>query len=112
MHVVGPPMPPEPQLAAVYPRFLTAANIGHSRGLRRRCAGRDRQCRSAGAAARRLGGCSATIWKRGRIAAQQEGPLDLLLDLARAQRVDLAQLSIVTLVEQFAVAVDTAIGGQ
>jgi len=22
----GPPMPPKPQLAAVYPRFLTAAN--------------------------------------------------------------------------------------
>jgi hypothetical protein len=23
----GPPMPPKPQLAAVYPRFLNAANI-------------------------------------------------------------------------------------
>ena len=38
-----------------------------------------------------------------------EGPLDLLLDLARAQRVDLARLSIATLAEQFAAAVDAAI---
>jgi segregation and condensation protein A len=38
-----------------------------------------------------------------------EGPLDLLLELARAQRVDLAQLSIATLAEQFAAAVDVAI---
>jgi segregation and condensation protein A len=38
-----------------------------------------------------------------------EGPLDLLLELARAQRVDLAQLSIGTLAEQFAAAVDAAI---
>ena len=38
-----------------------------------------------------------------------EGPLDLLLELARAQRVDLAQLSIATLAEQFAAAVDAAI---
>jgi hypothetical protein len=38
-----------------------------------------------------------------------EGPLDLLLDLARAQRVDLARLSIATLAEQFAAAVDSAI---
>jgi segregation and condensation protein A len=38
-----------------------------------------------------------------------EGPLDLLLELARAQRVDLAQLSVATLAEQFAVAVDAAI---
>jgi segregation and condensation protein A len=50
---------------------------------------------SAGAPALRLG-----AW---------EGPLDLLLDLARAQRVDLAQLSIATLAEQFAAAVDAAI---
>ena len=41
-----------------------------------------------------------------------EGPLDLLLELARAQRVDLAQLSIATLAEQFAAAVDTAIARQ
>jgi hypothetical protein len=26
----GPPMPPKPQLAAVYPRFLTAANTRSS----------------------------------------------------------------------------------
>ncbi|MFC7477508.1 segregation and condensation protein A [Dankookia sp. GCM10030260] len=38
-----------------------------------------------------------------------EGPLDLLLELARAQRVDLAQLSIAALAEQFAAAVDAAI---
>jgi len=38
-----------------------------------------------------------------------EGPLDLLLELARAQRVDLAQLSIATLAEQFAAAVNAAI---
>jgi segregation and condensation protein A len=38
-----------------------------------------------------------------------EGPLDLLLELARAQRVDLARLSIVALAEQFAAAVDAAI---
>jgi segregation and condensation protein A len=38
-----------------------------------------------------------------------EGPLDLLLELARAQRVDLAQLSIATLAEQFTAAVDSAI---
>jgi segregation and condensation protein A len=41
-----------------------------------------------------------------------EGPLDLLLDLARTQRVDLAQLSIATLAEQFAAAVDAAIEGR
>jgi segregation and condensation protein A len=41
-----------------------------------------------------------------------EGPLDLLLDLARAQRVDLAQLSIVTLAEQFAAVVDAAIAAR
>lgn len=38
-----------------------------------------------------------------------EGPLDLLLELARAQRVDLARLSIIALAEQFAAAVDAAI---
>ncbi|MBV1800319.1 segregation/condensation protein A [Siccirubricoccus sp. G192] len=41
-----------------------------------------------------------------------EGPLDLLLDLARAQRVDLAQLSIVTLAEQFSAVVDAAIAAR
>ena len=34
-----------------------------------------------------------------------EGPLDLLLDLARRQRVDLARISVVALVEQFIAAV-------
>jgi segregation and condensation protein A len=34
-----------------------------------------------------------------------EGPLDLLLDLARRQRVDLARISILTLVDQFVAAV-------
>jgi hypothetical protein len=38
-----------------------------------------------------------------------EGPLDLLLALARAQRVDLAQLSITALAAQFAAAVDRAL---
>lgn len=38
-----------------------------------------------------------------------EGPLDLLLELARAQRVDLARLSIIALAEQFAAAVEAAI---
>ena len=37
-----------------------------------------------------------------------EGPLDLLLDLARAQKVDLARISILRLVEQFLAAVDGA----
>ena len=37
-----------------------------------------------------------------------EGPLDLLLDLARAQKVDLAKISILRLVEQFLAAVDGA----
>lgn len=37
-----------------------------------------------------------------------EGPLDLLLELARAQRVDLASLSILAIVEQFLAAVDGA----
>ena len=50
---------------------------------------------SAGAPALRLG-----TW---------EGPLDLLLELARAQRVDLAKLSITELAGQFAAAVDRAI---
>ncbi len=34
------------------------------------------------------------------------GPLDLLLDLARAQRVDLRQISVATLADQFAAAVE------
>ncbi|WP_052214629.1 ScpA family protein [Belnapia sp. F-4-1] len=38
-----------------------------------------------------------------------EGPLDLLLELARAQRVDLAQISIATLAEQFEAVVAAAI---
>jgi segregation and condensation protein A len=38
-----------------------------------------------------------------------EGPLDLLLELARAQRVDLARLSIIALAEQFAAVVEAAI---
>jgi segregation and condensation protein A len=38
-----------------------------------------------------------------------EGPLDLLLELARAQRVDLAQISVATLAEQFGEVVSTAI---
>jgi segregation and condensation protein A len=38
-----------------------------------------------------------------------EGPLDLLLELARAQRVDLARLSIIALAEQFAAAAEAAI---
>jgi len=38
-----------------------------------------------------------------------EGPLDLLLELARAQKVDLAQISVTALAEQFVVAVDAAI---
>lgn len=37
-----------------------------------------------------------------------EGPLDLLLELARAQKVDLAQISILQLVEQYLALVDTA----
>ncbi len=35
-----------------------------------------------------------------------EGPLDLLLELARAQKVDLAQISILRLVEQYLAAID------
>jgi segregation and condensation protein A len=38
-----------------------------------------------------------------------EGPLDLLLELARAQRVDLSRLSITALAEQFAAVVEAAI---
>ena len=37
-----------------------------------------------------------------------EGPLDLLLELARAQKVDLAKISIVALVEQFLAVVEGA----
>ena len=37
-----------------------------------------------------------------------EGPLDLLLDLARRQRVDLANISILTLVDQYVAAVSAA----
>lgn len=39
-----------------------------------------------------------------------EGPLDLLLELARARKVDLAALSISDLAEQFAAALEDAIG--
>ena len=38
-----------------------------------------------------------------------EGPLDLLLDLSRTQRIDLARLSIVDLVEAFADALTAAL---
>ncbi|RAI54638.1 segregation and condensation protein A [Roseicella frigidaeris] len=41
-----------------------------------------------------------------------EGPLDLLLELARAQRVDLSQLSVATLAEQFEAVVAAAIEQQ
>jgi len=41
-----------------------------------------------------------------------EGPLDLLLALARAQKVDLARISVVALAQQFAAAVEAAIAGQ
>ncbi len=37
-----------------------------------------------------------------------EGPLDLLLDLARAQKVDLAKISILALVEQFLLVIEGA----
>jgi segregation and condensation protein A len=37
-----------------------------------------------------------------------EGPLDVLLDLARRQRVDLKQISILTLVDQYLAAVSAA----
>ena len=38
------------------------------------------------------------------------GPIDLLLDLVRRQRVDLGRISILTLVDQFATALDRARG--
>jgi segregation and condensation protein A len=41
-----------------------------------------------------------------------EGPLDLLLELARAQRVDLTRISILALAEQFVAAVEAAIAGR
>jgi segregation and condensation protein A len=41
-----------------------------------------------------------------------EGPLDLLLELARARRVDLARLSIVDLAEQFGAALEAAVAGR
>ncbi|MGK7867985.1 segregation and condensation protein A [Falsiroseomonas sp. E2-1-a20] len=41
-----------------------------------------------------------------------EGPLDLLLELARAQRVDLAAISVVELAEAFGAAVERAIAGR
>ena len=37
-----------------------------------------------------------------------EGPLDLLLDLARAQKVDLAKISIVALVDQYLAVIEGA----
>ena len=37
-----------------------------------------------------------------------DGPLDLLLDLARAQKVDLARISILALVEQYLAVIDSA----
>src|ERR1700757_5021061 len=37
-----------------------------------------------------------------------EGPLDLLLDLARAQKVDLAKISILALVEQYLAVIESA----
>ena len=41
-----------------------------------------------------------------------EGPLDLLLELARAQRVDLAAISVVALAEAFGAEVERAIAGR
>ena len=41
-----------------------------------------------------------------------EGPLDLLLELARAQRVDLARISIAALAEQSAAALDAALAAR
>ena len=38
-----------------------------------------------------------------------EGPLDFLLEMARAQKIDLARLSIVALVEAFAETLETAL---
>ena len=40
-----------------------------------------------------------------------EGPLDLLLELARAQKVDLARISILTLVEQYLAVVEAGQDG-
>src|SRR5271165_4587008 len=37
-----------------------------------------------------------------------EGPMDLLLDLARAQKVDLAKISILSLVDQYLVVIEGA----
>ena len=66
------------------------------------------------------GGASAGLQPRRPVAAPEgaavpvlrlgayEGPLDLLLELARAQRVDLARISILALVEQFLAAVEGA----
>ncbi|MFL5338085.1 MAG: segregation/condensation protein A [Geminicoccaceae bacterium] len=44
--------------------------------------------------------------------AAWEGPLDLLLELARAQRVDLAQISVAALATQFAAAAEAAIAAK
>jgi segregation and condensation protein A len=41
-----------------------------------------------------------------------EGPLDLLLELARAQRVDLTAISVVALAEAFGASVERAIAGR
>ena len=41
-----------------------------------------------------------------------EGPLDVLLELARRQRVDFAAISMLSLVEQFVAAVEGAIAGR
>jgi segregation and condensation protein A len=41
-----------------------------------------------------------------------EGPLDLLLELARAQRVDLAAISVVALADEFSAAVERAVAGR
>jgi segregation and condensation protein A len=41
-----------------------------------------------------------------------EGPLDLLLELARAQKVDLARISVAAMAAQFVAAVEAAIAGQ
>ena len=46
------------------------------------------------------------------VGAGFEGPLDWLLELARAQRIDLAQLSIVDLVDPFVAALDAALSEQ
>ena len=37
-----------------------------------------------------------------------DGPLDLLLDLARSQKVDLARISVLSLVEQYLVVIEGA----